>query len=40
MLARLRDLGYEVTDSNHKIVRWRLLVPAVARVLQEDWVAA
>ena len=34
-----RDLGYEVTDSNHKIVRWRLLVPAVARVLRlPDWV--
>lgn len=33
-----RDLGYEVTDSNHKIVRWRLLVPAVARALRlPDW---
>ncbi len=33
-----RDLGYEVADSNHKIVRWRLLVPAVARVLRlPDW---
>ncbi len=34
-----RDLGYEVADSNHKIVRWRLLVPAVARGLRlPDWV--
>ena len=33
-----RDLGYEVADSNHKIVRWRLLVPAVARVTGlPDW---
>lgn len=33
-----RDLGYEVADSNHKIVRWRLLVPVVARVLRlPDW---
>ena len=33
-----RDLGYEVADSNHKIVRWRLLVPAVARGLRlPDW---
>ena len=33
-----RDLGYEVADNNHKIVRWRLLVPAVARVQRlPDW---
>jgi len=27
------DLGFEIAEPNHKIIRWRLLMPAVAHVL-------
>jgi TPR repeat protein len=33
VLRQARDLGTEIDDPNHKIVRWRLLVPVVGRVL-------
>lgn len=38
VLKQTRDLGMEITEPNHKIVRWRLLVPTVGHVLKlPDW---
>ncbi len=35
---QVQDLEYEIADNNHKIVRWRLFVPVVARALRlPDW---
>lgn len=33
VLQQARDLGAEIAEPNHKIVRWRLLMPAVGRWL-------
>ncbi len=39
VIRQARDLNAEIDNSVHKIVRWRLLVPAVAHVLRlPDWV--
>jgi len=32
VIRQSRDLGTEIKDSNHKIVRWRLLMPAIGHV--------
>lgn len=38
VLRQVRDFGAEIDDVNHQIIRWRLLPPAVGRVLQlPDW---
>lgn len=34
VLQQTRDLGVEIAEPNHKIVRWRLLVPALGHVLR------
>lgn len=39
VIRQAHDLNAEIDNSVHKIVRWRLLVPAVAHVLRlPDWV--
>lgn len=38
VIRQARDLSAEIRDSNHKIVRWRLLIPAVGHMLRlPDW---
>ena len=38
VLRQVRDFGAEIDDVNHRIIRWRLLPPAVGRVLRlPDW---
>jgi tetratricopeptide (TPR) repeat protein len=39
VLQQARDLNAEIDDANHKIVRWRLLVPALGLILKlPGWV--
>jgi TPR repeat protein len=38
VLRQVRDFGAEIDDLNHRIIRWRLLPPAVGRMLRlPDW---